>query len=102
MLGAEYLDLGPCPFVSDTFEAIFPFLTSRFGKNVTTDVIFGVHNITQFTAFTANKTDINNETGRFIASGYVDAQVTLRYDDGRNVSVGTAEFHDTKFSAYIN
>ena len=66
MAGADYQD-PPCPFNSNTIEGIFPFVTSRFGDNITTDVKFILHNVTNFTSFTANKTDINNETGRFIA-----------------------------------
>lgn len=46
--------------------------------------------------------DANNQAGRIVANMFVDAEVTLRYPEGRNVSIGKAEFHDTFFSTFIN
>ena len=100
LYGVDYQD-PPAVFTSDTVEGIFPFVTSKFGHNVTTDIVFGIHNITNFTSFTANKTDVNNETGMFIASMYIEAEAVLRYSNGTNFSLGFAEFHNSYFSGYI-
>jgi hypothetical protein len=102
MVAEEWQDLDPTPINSDTLEAIFPFLTSRFGRKVPCDLKFGVHRVWDVKAFDSNKTDINNQTGRFTAKMYLDAEVTLSYPDGRKVPLGFVEFHDTNFSAYIN
>jgi len=59
LYGVDYQD-PPAEFVSDTVEGIFPFVTTKFGYNVTTDLTFYIHNITNFTCFTGNKTDPNN------------------------------------------
>lgn len=33
------------PFTTNTFEAVFPYLTKRFGKNIPTDLILKVKKI---------------------------------------------------------
>jgi hypothetical protein len=90
------------PFITDTLEAVFPFLTKRFGKNVPTDVKLSVLKVWGITAFEANKTDINNQTGRIVANMSITAAAKLRYPNGKNESIGTAEFHNVLFSTYIN
>jgi hypothetical protein len=101
LYGVDYQD-PPAAFVSDTVESIFPFVTTKFGYNVTTDITFYINNITNFTCYTGNKTDRNNETGIFIADLYLEAEAILAYKNGTNFSLGFAEFHDVHFSGYIN
>jgi hypothetical protein len=50
----------PAPFVTDTLEAVFPFLTSKFGKNVSTDISFIVKKASDIYLWEANKTDVLN------------------------------------------
>lgn len=101
-LAAEYMDQDVAPFETDTMEALFPFLTTRYGKRVPTDFTFWVRKVWDLHPFEENKTDSLNQTGRINAKMYVEADVKLRYPDGRNLSIGKAEFHNVVFSTYLN
>jgi hypothetical protein len=35
------------PFTTDTFECVFPFMTSRFGRNVSTDLMLKINKISE-------------------------------------------------------
>lgn len=48
------------PFVTDTIEGLFPFVTSKFGKNVSCDIAFTVRKVSDIYLWEANKTDVNN------------------------------------------
>lgn len=101
LFGDEYQD-PPCPFNSNTLEGIFPFTTMKFGENITADVKIILHNITNFSSITVNKTDLNNQSGEFFANMYLEAEAILRYKNGTNYSLGFAEFHGVNFSSFIN
>lgn len=83
-------------------EALFPFITSRFGKGVPCDVTFIVKKVSDLFLWEANKTDINNQTGKLHATLEIDAEVSLRLDAKRNYSIGKAEFYDCNFTTYVN
>ena len=42
---ASDLDNSVAPFDTNTFEAVFPFLTSRFGKKIPTDLVLRVKRV---------------------------------------------------------
>lgn len=90
------------PFISDSMEAIFPFLTSRFGKGIPADVTFTVKKVRDIYLWEANKTDVNNQTGKLHATLDIDASVSLRLSSKKNFSVGAAEFFDCNFTTYVN
>jgi hypothetical protein len=48
------------PFITDSIEGIFPFVTSRFGKNIGVDIKFVVKKVRDIYLWEANKTDIMN------------------------------------------
>lgn len=100
-IAEEYMDI-PAPFVTDTMEGVFPFLTSRYGKKIPTDLAITVYNIWGMYAYEENKTDINNMTGRLNAKMYIEGEVVLKYPDGKKWSAGKVEFQNTNFSTYIN
>lgn len=102
LLASEYADVTLAPFDSNTLEGIFPYLTSRFGKKVPTDISFQITDAWGVQSFQANKSDPNNQTGLLTAHARMQATVTLRYPTGDSVTVGTARFPDVEVAAYVN
>ena len=84
-------------FETNTFEGVFPFLTSRFGKNVPTDLILKIKKIYDINAYSEDSDEIPIEndkikTGMLSLSIDIDAEIRLNYPGGVNKSVGHAEW----------
>ena len=90
------------PFDTNTLEAVFPFITMKFGKKMPTDVTFSVLDLWGVNAFATNYTFATNLTGRIVAHMKIEASAIIRYPSGESQNLGTAQFHDTVFSAYVN
>jgi len=84
-------------FTTTTFEPVFPYLTSRFGMDVPTDLTLKVKRVYGIEAF-AN--DEDNDTIDVTSKGVlklktdVECELKLLYPGGVNKVVGYAEWSD--------
>lgn len=85
------------PFTTTTFEGVFPYLTSRFGKDIPTDLMLKVKKIYDIEAF-ADDQDSDNEdiTSRGVLKLKIDLECEgkLVYPGGLNKTVGFAEWNE--------
>jgi hypothetical protein len=103
---ASVLDNSVAPFDTSTFEGIFPFLTSRFGKKTPTDLVLRVKRVWDVTC----KEDERNTThkiGRISMKMDLETECIVIYPKseihpkGENKSVGYAEYRQTEFDTRI-
>ena len=89
------------PFDTTTFEGVFPFMTSRFGKKIPTDLIMRVDRMWDVTC----NNEVLNSThklGTINLKLDIDIEAKLVYDNsGVNKSVGHIEAHQTEFVTRI-
>lgn len=103
---ASVLDNSIAPFDTNTFEAVFPFLTSHFGKKIPTDLVLRVKRVWDVTC----KEDERNTThkvGRISMKMDLETECIVIYPKGvdhpkgENVSIGHAEYRQTEFDIRI-
>ena len=97
---ASVLDNSIAPFDTNTFEGIFPFLTSRFGKKIPSDLVLRVKRVWDVTC----KEDERNAThkiGRISMKMDLETECIVIYPTGVNKSVGYAEYKQTEFDTRI-
>jgi hypothetical protein len=90
-------------FETNTFEGIFPFLTSRFGKNVPSDLIIKIKRIYDVQAYADNSNVTDNSTfqGMISVKIDIDCEVRVNYPGGVNKSIGHAEWQQTVLKVNI-
>jgi|Laugresu1bdmlbdd_1035124.scaffolds.fasta_scaffold97511_1 hypothetical protein len=89
------------PFETTTFEGIFPFMSSRYGKRNPTDLIFSIFKLYDIKCYDGNSTNSTDRSGFIEAKMYIEAEAKLQYQKNNNYSIGHAEFHDTKLKVQI-
>lgn len=82
------------PFTSTTFEAVFPFLTSRFGKHIPMDLVMKIKKVYDVECFADNKNVTDNSTykGMISLKLDIDCEGRLLYPNGVNKTIGKAEW----------
>ena len=83
------------PFDSSTFEAVFPFLTSRFGKKIPSDLVLKVTRVWDVNC-TEDERNSSHNIGHISLKANVEAECILKYPSGVNKSVGFADFMQTE------
>ena len=97
MLRSANLTNPIAPFTTTTFEAVFPFLTSRFGMDVPTDLTLKLKKIYEIEAF---EDDYDNDDIDITSKGIlklkadVECEGKLIYPGGLNKVVGFAEWNE--------
>ena len=92
------------PFTTTTFEPLFPYLTSRFGKDVPTDLILKVKKIYDIEALARRNNSANslNSKGMLKANLDVECEGRLVYPGGLNKSVGYAQWDNATAKVNIS
>lgn len=92
------------PFTTTTFEALFPYLTSRFGKDVPTDLILKVKKIYDIEALARSNNSANslNSKGMLKANLDVECEGRLVYPGGLIKSVGYARWDNATAKVNIS
>jgi hypothetical protein len=85
------------PFTTTTFEAVFPYLTSRFGFDVPTNLLLKVKRVYEIEAF-ADDSDKDNiditSKGVLKLKADVECEGKLLYPGGLIKNVGYAEWNE--------
>ena len=85
------------PFTTTTFEAVFPFLTSRFGMDVPTNLLLKVTKVYEIEAFADDQDgDSQDITSRGVLKlkADVECEGKLIYPGGVVKNVGYAEWNE--------
>lgn len=85
------------PFTTTTFEAVFPYLTSRFGMDVPTNLLLKVKKIYDIEAFADDQDNDNvdiTSRGVLKLKADVECEGKLLYPGGLLKSVGYAEWNE--------
>ena len=92
------------PFTTTTFEGVFPYLTSRFGKDIPTDLMLKVKKIYDIEAVSDNKGisdyDITSK-GILKAKIDLDCEGRLNYPGGIQKNVGYASWNEAVLKVNI-
>ncbi len=91
-LYAKDLSSSIAPFTTDTFECVFPFMTSRFGRNVSTDLIMKIRKIHDLQTKEEGKKGVLSKNGTIEMKLDIDLEAMMLYPEGVNKSAGTVEF----------
>ena len=78
------------PFTTTTFEAVFPFLTSRFGKAIPMDLIMKIKKVYDVECFADNGNVTDNSTyqGMISLKLDIDCEGKIVYPNGINKTIG--------------
>ena len=85
------------PFTTSTFEAVFPYLTSRFGMDVPTNLLLKVKRVYDIEAFGDNNENDNKDiTSRGVLKlkADVECEGKLLYPGGVIKNAGYAEWNE--------
>lgn len=96
-LQAAKLNNPIAPFTTTTFEGVFPYLTSRFGKDIPTDLMLKVKKIYDIEAFADDQdNDEDDITSKGVLKLKIDLECEgkLAYPGGLNKTVGYAEWNE--------
>ncbi len=91
-------------FTTTTFEPVFPYLTSRFGMDIPTDLTLKVMRVYGIEAFADDMDgDKNDITSKGVLKLKTDVQcdLTLLYPGGLVKKVGYAEWNDATVKVNI-
>ena len=92
------------PFTTTTFEGVFPYLTSRFGKDIPTDLMLKVKRVYDIEAFADDQdNDLEDITSRGVLKLKTDVECEgkLVYPGGLNKTVGYAEWNEATVKVNI-
>ena len=89
------------PFTTTTFEALLPFLTSRFGKNIPAELHLKIKKIKEINLSEDLAKDKNKKTGTINLKADLDCECVLKYPTGEMKNVGYADLRDIRFSLNI-
>ena len=89
-LEAKKINSPIVPFDSSTFEAVFPFLTSRFGKKIPTDLVLNVSRVWDVNC-TEDWKNSSHKIGKISLKANIEVEGILKYLSGVNKSIGYTE-----------
>jgi len=99
-LTAELCNNNIAPFDTTTFEGVFPFLTSRFGKRIPTDLTLKVRRVWDVNC-TEDSLNSTHKIGHIGLNLDLEIEPKLVYPSGVNKTVGYAEFKKTELDVRI-
>jgi hypothetical protein len=103
---ASVLDNSIAPFDTNTFEAIFPFLTSNYGKKIPSDLVLRVKRVWDV-ACKEDERNTTHKVGRISMKMDLETECIVIYPKGvdrpkgENISAGHAEYRQTEFDIRI-
>jgi hypothetical protein len=96
----EVMENPIAPFTTTTFEALMPFLTLHYGKNIPAELHIKIKSIRDINC-SEGKKDKDKKTGNINLKADLDCECVLKYQNGRKASVGHADLRDIKLSVNL-